>query len=198
MTIVPTGFHVLKVVRIGRRQNTSVFAVAADISGRVLHGIAGEANIPSHDDEILHSEIILPAGISAPWALDRKRLWTLAEEAEKRSDANLATFWEGHLPVGLQDDECKRLAIAFGLFLAGYLNSAVDLAIHMEDGQTRRAKLLALCSAREVLPSGFGDKNRFGISIAQRKKRGLPTSHQTELLELRAAWGSLCEAALKV
>ncbi|MDM8347172.1 MobA/MobL family protein [Pseudochrobactrum sp. sp1633] len=196
MTIASTGFHVLKVVRIGRRQNTSVIAVAADISGQVLHGITREAIILSREDDILHSEIILPAGIDAPWALDRKRLWTLAEEAEKRSDANLATFWEGHLPVFLQEDECKRLAIAFGHFLAGYLNSAVDLAIHMEDGPRRRAKLLALCSAREILPSGFGDKNRFGISIAQRKKRGFPTSHQTELLELRAAWASLCDAAL--
>ncbi|MGI2036327.1 MobA/MobL family protein [Rhizobium panacihumi] len=196
MTIVPTGLHVLKVVRIGRRQNTSVIAVAADKSGQELRGVNGEVHRPSCSRRILQSQIIVPANISAPWAENREHLWTLAEEAEKRSDANLATLWEGHLPSALQNDQCERLASAFGQFLADYLGSAVDLSIQSADADEPTAKLFALCSAREILPSGFGDKNRFGLSMAQRMKRGFPTSHQTELLELRAAWATLCDAAL--
>lgn len=197
MTIVPTGLHVLKVVRIGRRQNTSVIAVAAEKSGQELRGVNGEVHRPSCSHHILQSGIIVPAKISAPWAADREHLWTLAEEAEKRSDANLATLWEGHLPAALQNDQCKRLGSAFGQFLADYLGSAVDLSIQSTDDDQPAQKLFALCSAREIMSSGFGAKNRFGLSMDQRVKRGLPTSHQTELLELRAAWGRLCTAALR-
>lgn len=197
MTIVPTGLHVLKVVRIGRRQNTSVIAVAAENSGQELRGVNGEVHRPSRPRQVLQSQIIVPANVAAPWAGDRERLWTLAEEAEKRSDANLATLWEGHMPATLQHDQCERLASAFGQFLADYLGSAVDQSIQSTDDDRSSAKLFALCTAREILPSGFGDKNRFGLSMPQRIKRGFPTSHQTELLELRAAWASLCTAALQ-
>lgn len=197
MAKISTGLHVLKVVRIGRRQNDTVIAVAADHSGQELKGINGEVHRPSLDRRILRSRIIIPSNVSAPWAFDRERLWTLAEEAEKRSDANLATLWEGHLPATLQNDESERLAEAFGQFLADYLGSAVDLSVHAAVGIQNTDKLFALCSAREILKSGFGEKNRFGLSMAQRIKRGFPTSHQTELLELRAAWASLCDAALQ-
>ncbi|MDR6671230.1 MobA/MobL family protein [Rhizobium sp. 1399] len=197
MSNISTGLHVLKVARIGRRQQDSVIAVAADHSGQELKGVNGKVFRSSRARRILQARIIVPSNISAPWASDRERLWTLAEEAEKRSDANLATLWEGHLPAPLQNDERERLAAAFGQFLSDYLASAVDLSIQASVDDQAPVRFFALCSAREILPAGFGDKNRFGLSMAQRIKRGFPTSHQTELLELRAAWTSLCEAALK-
>lgn len=176
MTTVPTGLHVLKVVRIGRRQSTSVIAVAADNSGQELLGVNGEVHSPSCQHRIILSKILVPTNITAHWANDRERLWLLAEEAEKRSDANLATLWEGHFPASLQQDQCKRLAFTFGQFLADYLGSAVDLSIQSTGDDNTPTKLFALCTAREVQLSGFGDKNRFGLSMAQGMKRGLPTT----------------------
>lgn len=190
----PSGVYILKVLRVGRRQNKSVLAVAADNSTVPLYGLQGEvfcsSRVPFPED----TRIIVPSAVRAPWAMDRQRLWTLAEEAEKRADANLATLWEGHMPPMLSAENARQLSFAFGERLADYLNSAVDLAIQRSANEHQPAKLFALCSAREVHFSGFGDKNRFGLSMKQRIKRGLPTSHQTELLEMREAWAEICAA----
>ncbi|WP_162129817.1 MobA/MobL family protein, partial [Sinorhizobium fredii] len=45
-----------------------------------------------------HTEIVLPEGVSADWALDRSTLWNAAEFAENRKDARVAREFEIALP----------------------------------------------------------------------------------------------------
>ena len=45
----------------------------------------------SRRDGVEHSEILLPGGVGAEWALDRSALWNATETAENRRDAVMMT-----------------------------------------------------------------------------------------------------------
>ncbi|MAN77424.1 MAG: hypothetical protein CML24_09590 [Rhizobiales bacterium] len=82
------------------------------------------------------------------------------------------------------------MAVEFGQHLADYLASIVHLVV-LPAAPTQPAIMQALCTTREAGPDGFGLKDRFNLSVAQRRKRGFPISPRSELTDLRAAWAKI-------
>jgi|TARA_R110002051_G_scaffold61704_1_gene113047 hypothetical protein len=69
------------------------------------------------------------------------------------------------------------MAAEFGQHLADYLASIVHLVV-LPAAPTQPAIMQALCTTREAGPDGFGLKDRFNLSVAQRRKRGFPIPPQ--------------------
>ncbi|MBZ4138292.1 MobA/MobL family protein, partial [Escherichia fergusonii] len=76
---------------ISRGSGRSAVAAAAY---RCAERLTNERDGLVHDftrkQGVEHSEIVLPDGVGADWALDRSALWNAAEFAEKRKDARVA------------------------------------------------------------------------------------------------------------
>ncbi len=104
---------------IARASGRSAVASAAYRAGQCL---TNERDGLTHDftrrDGVEHSEIVLPEGASAEWALDRSALWNATEHAEKRKDARVAREFEIALPHELSQDERLETARAFARDLA--------------------------------------------------------------------------------
>lgn len=185
----------LRVQRISRSKFPSIYQVAADHCGHSI-SFGGEIFDPGRFFKSAHDELLFPTGVNCPALATRQRLWPAVEAAETRSDANLATSWQGHIPEELTGTAANRLAVEFGQYLADYLVSVVHLVVMPASlGETSRMR--ALCTSREVGPDGFGLKNRFNLSVAARQERGFPISPRSELSDLRAAWSEICLAHIE-
>ncbi len=183
-----TEKHVLRVQRISRSKYPSIYQVVADHCGLAL--VVGQATYtPRQHFESAHDTLIFPAGVSCPALATRGRLWPAVEAAETRSDANLATHWKAPIPE-LSGHAATAMAVDFGQYLADYLASVVHLVV-LSAAPGQPARIQALCTTREAGPDGFGLKNRFNLSVAQRRKRGFPISPRSELTDLRAAWARI-------
>lgn len=138
-----------------------------------------------------HSEIVLPDGAQADWALDRSALWNAVEYAEKRSDARVAREFEIALPHELSSGERLSLTRDFARELANRYGAAVDFAIHQPQGESdiRNFHAHVLMTTRTVGPDGLGEK-----TMIERENKWLlnhdhPTSHM-QLRDIRQAWES--------
>ncbi|WP_157928968.1 MobA/MobL family protein [Pararhizobium haloflavum] len=180
----------MRVQRISRSKFKTIYQVVADHCGQPIT-VDGLTYEPQNDFNPSHDELIFPSGVSCPALATRNRLWPAVEAAELRADANLATHWQGVIPAELHGISGNALSVEFGKHLADYLGSVVHLVV-LPPSMAENARLRALCTTREVGPEGFGLKNRFNLSVAQRRKRGFPISPRTELSDLRAAWDRLC------
>ncbi len=179
----------LRVQRISRSKFPSIYQVVADHCGQPLV-IEKTTYTPKQKFKAAHDALIFPAGVSCPALATRGRLWPAVEAAESRSDANLATHWKAPIPNELVGPAATALAIEFGQYLADYLASIVHLVV-LPATSAQPAVMQALCTTREAGPDGFGLKNRFNLSVAQRRKRGFPISPRSELTDLRAAWAKI-------
>jgi hypothetical protein len=185
----------LRVRRISRSKYPAVYQVVADHCGQpILFG--GQVFEPAKTFNPAHDELIVPNGVSCPALATRQRLWPAVEAAETRTDANLATYWQGRIPDDLSGSAANGLAMEFGQYLADYLASVVHLVV-LPASLGEAARMRALCTAREAGPDGFGLKNRFNLSVAQRRKRGFPISPRAEFSDLREAWVQICSAHLE-
>lgn len=189
MSFDVTDPNMLRVQRISRSKYHSIYQVVADHCGQAL-SIDQTSYTPKAAFHPAHDALIFPSGVSCPALATRGRLWPAVEAAEARSDANLATFWQGVIPTNFTALEANALAIEFGQHLADYLGSVVHLVV-LPTSSPETARMRALCTTREVGPEGFGLKNRFNLSVAQRRKRGFPISPRSELTDLRAAWAKI-------
>lgn len=136
-----------------------------------------------------HSEIVLPEGVEADWALDRSRLWNAAEHAENRKDARVAREFEIALPHELTSEQRFSLTQDFARDLANRYGAAVDFAIHQPhtEGDVRNFHAHVLITTRTVGPDGLGEK-----TLIERENKWLlnhdqPTSHM-QLRDIRQAW----------
>jgi ATP-dependent exoDNAse (exonuclease V) alpha subunit len=98
---------------IARSSGRSAVAAAAY---RSASGLLDERDARTHDfrhkADVVHSEILLPAGAPERWA-DRAVLWNAVEAAETRKDAQLAREVEFALPREVRREEGVALARAF-------------------------------------------------------------------------------------
>jgi ATP-dependent exoDNAse (exonuclease V) alpha subunit len=183
---------------ISRASGRSAVAAAAYRAGVTLtNDRDGLMHIYEGRSGIVHAEIVIPAGSSATWALNRSALWNTAEAAERRADARVAREIEIALPHELT--AAQRLAATRELaqHVSDRFGVAVDFAIHTPQGASdiRNYHAHLMMSVRAVEVNGLGAKT----SIERENKwllgRNLPTS-QMQLREIRQAWEGITNRAL--
>ncbi|WP_421418434.1 Ti-type conjugative transfer relaxase TraA [Agrobacterium tumefaciens] len=145
-----------------------------------------------------HSEIVLPQGVPADWALDRSTLWNAAEFAEKRKDARVAREFEIALPHELSTEGRLKAARAFAQDLANRYGAAVDFAIHSpsEHGDIRNYHAHVLMTTREVGKAGLGEKTCLEHKNARLLANGMPTTDM-QLRDIRQAWEGIANRQLQ-
>ncbi|UXU06437.1 Ti-type conjugative transfer relaxase TraA [Agrobacterium tumefaciens] len=145
-----------------------------------------------------HSEIVLPQGVSADWALDRSKLWNAAEFAEKRKDARVAREFEIALPHELSPEGRLKAARAFAQDLANRYGAAVDFAIHSpsEHGDIRNYHAHVLMTTRQVGKAGLGEKTLLEHKNARLLANGMATTDM-QLRDIRQSWEGIANRELQ-
>lgn len=115
----------------------------------------------THKADVVHSEIMLPAG-APDWMADREKLWNAVEKVEKRKDAQLARDFHISLPRELTLEQNIALAREFVQQEFVARGMVADLAIHNDIGKDGQPQphIHVLLSLREITPEGFGQKVR--------------------------------------
>ena len=187
-------FH-LSVKPISRAAGRSATAAAAYRSGQfIVDARTGEVHDYTRKSDIVHSEILVPAG-SPAWAEDRTALWNAAEAAEKRKDARVARDYEVAIPKDLTRAQGIELVRDFSAALVDRYGVAVDFNIHRDDlrkwdgtekgWQGYHAHILT--STRKLGRSGFGEKAEPELSDTKRKSLGL-SDGAAEIEKVRQLW----------
>ena len=145
-----------------------------------------------------HTEIVLPEGVSADWALDRSALWNAAEFAEKRKDARVAREFEIALPHELSAEGRSEAARTFAQDLANRYGAAVDFAIHAphEQGDIRNYHAHVMMTTRQVGESGLGEKTYLEHKNARLLSNGMATTDM-QLRDIRQSWESIANSQLQ-
>ncbi len=183
------------IARSGGR--SAVAAAAYRAAARLTNERDGMTHDFTNKKGVEHAEIVLPAEVSADWAMKRSVLWNAAERAEKRSDARIAREFEIALPHELNPDQRLALTRALAQHLANRYGTAVDFAIHQPDVKSdlRNCHAHLMMTTREVKECGLGDK-----TLLERENRWLLANHmlqsQLQLQELRQAWEHLANRHL--
>ncbi|WP_425962155.1 Ti-type conjugative transfer relaxase TraA [Rhizobium nepotum] len=178
---------------VGRSAGKSaVAAIAYRTASRILNERDGIIHDFTAKQGVLHSEIILPDGVDAGWALDRSVLWNAAEAAERRSDARVAREFEIALPYELTDTERLSLTRAFAAGLANRFGAAVDFAIHVPQGNSDSRNIHAhvVMTTRVITASGLAQKTLIERENRWLTDNGLPTS-QMQMKAVREALADL-------
>jgi Ti-type conjugative transfer relaxase TraA len=183
---------------ISRSSGRSAVAAAAYRSGtRLTNERDGLTHDYTRKGGIEHSEIVLPEGANADWALDREALWNAAELAEKRKDARVAREIEVALPHELSREERLELVRAFSQGLADRYGVAVDFSLHTPDGDMdiRNHHAHIMFTTRQVGEDELGDKTDLERENKWLKARELPTTDE-QVKALRVEWEETTNRAL--
>jgi Ti-type conjugative transfer relaxase TraA len=183
------------VARSGGR--SAVAAIAYRTASRIVNERDGLVHDFTRKTGVVHTEIVLPEGTDARWALDRSVLWNAVEFAEKRRDARLAREFEIALPHELNVDQQLALVRAFAHDLADRHGAAVDFAIHVPGSASdiRNTHAHVMMTTRTVGPDGLGEKTLIERENKWLLNHDLPTS-QMQLREIRQAWETHANRAL--
>jgi ATP-dependent exoDNAse (exonuclease V) alpha subunit len=187
---------------VGRGAGRRATAAAAYRAGeRLRDERSGKLYNYSHRQDVLHTEIFLPAhlgGSANAWAGNRERLWNMAEHAEKRSNSRVAREYQVTLPHELTRAQQIALARGFSRELAERYKIAVDLAVHLprRDGDPRNFHAHLLTTTREVTPRGLAAKAGLDMHPRERRRRELPDSRE-EFRTLRERWATLTNEVLR-
>lgn len=144
-----------------------------------------------------HTEIVLPDGVNANWALDRSSLWNAAEFAEKRKDARVAREFEVALPHELSMDGRIGVVREFAQELANRYGAAVDFAVHAphREGDIRNWHAHVMMTTRQVGEDGLGDKTYLEHKNARLLANGIATTDM-QLRDIRQAWEGIANRQL--
>ncbi|MEV5058568.1 Ti-type conjugative transfer relaxase TraA [Agrobacterium radiobacter] len=183
---------------VGRSAGKSaVAAIAYRTASKILNQRDGITHDFTAKQGVVHTEIILPDGIDAPWALDRSGLWNAAEFAERRCDARVAREFEIALPHELTDSEQLSLTRTFAIDLANRFGAAVDFAIHVPQGKSdgrksdgRNIHAHVVMTTRVITSAGLGEKTLIERENAWLAGRGLPSA-QMQVKQVRQAFAGL-------
>ncbi|SDN73895.1 Ti-type conjugative transfer relaxase TraA [Ensifer sp. YR511] len=175
------------IARSGGR--SAIAAIAYRTATKMLNERDGIVHDFTNKRGVEHSEIVLPDGVEAAWALDRSTLWNAVEKAENRKDARVAREFEVALPHEM--DAADRLALTrdFARDLANRYGAAVDFSIHLPQGESdiRNFHAHVVMTTRVVTEQGLGEK-----TLIERENKWLlnhdqPTSHM-QLRDIRQLW----------
>ncbi|MGK9286651.1 Ti-type conjugative transfer relaxase TraA [Sinorhizobium meliloti] len=145
-----------------------------------------------------HTEIVLPQGVTADWALDRSVLWNAAEFAENRKDARVAREFEIALPHELSAEGRLEAARTFAQDLANRYGAAVDFAVHAphEQGDVRNYHAHVMMTTRQVGETGLGEKTYLEHKNARLLSNGIATTDM-QLRDIRQSWESIANSELQ-
>lgn len=183
---------------VSRSTGRSAVASAAYRSATLLVNVRdGVAHDYRRREGVVHSEIVLPDGVDAAWALDRSALWNAAEAAERRCNARVAREFVLALPHELTADERLGVARSFARELADRYGAAVDFAIHApgREGDVRNHHAHVLMTTRSVTADGLGPKTYLEFANKDLLPQGLPAT-QTQLVDLRRTWEEIANTEL--
>ncbi|EJZ9309685.1 Ti-type conjugative transfer relaxase TraA [Salmonella enterica] len=190
-------FH-LNTNAISRSSGRSAVAAAAYRSGTELADVRqGAVWDYSRKGGIMSAEIVTPDGVPVP---DREQLWNAAEAAEKRKDARTAREWRVALPHELSEQQRYELAMALGKEIANRFGVGADVCIHAPDkeGDDRNFHAHILTTTRKIAHDGsLGEKSNIELENATRKKRGLSTTTQDDIRDMRAYCADLINEHLE-
>ncbi|KAA9371169.1 Ti-type conjugative transfer relaxase TraA [Ochrobactrum quorumnocens] len=178
---------------------SAVAAIAYRAAEKLLNERDGVTHDFSRKKGVLHSQIILPEHVQAPWAYDREKLWNTAEFSEKRKDARVAREFEIALPHELTVAQRLSAARAIAQELANRYESAVDFAIHEphREGDMRNHHVHLLMTVREITPAGLGEKTLIERENKWLLSRNRPTTDM-QIADLRRCWESIANAHLAI
>lgn len=172
------------IARSGGR--SAVAAIAYRTATKMLNERDGMVHDFTRKHGVEHSEIVLPDGVDAAWALDRSVLWNAVERAEHRKDARVAREFEVALPHEIDAADRFALTRDFARDLANRYGAAVDFSIHQPQGESdiRNVHAHMVMTTRVVTEQGLGEK-----TLIERENKWLlnhdqPTSHM-QLREIR-------------
>ncbi|MGF6178273.1 Ti-type conjugative transfer relaxase TraA [Ensifer sp. 4252] len=175
------------IARSGGR--SAVAAIAYRTATKMLNERDGIVHDFTRKQGVEHSEIVLPDGVDAAWALDRSALWNAVEKAENRKDARVAREFEVALPHEMSASDRLALTRDFARDLANRYGAAVDFSIHQPQGDTdiRNVHAHVVMTTRVVTEEGLGEK-----TLIERENKWLlnndqPTSHM-QLRDIRQLW----------
>lgn len=183
----------LSVKPVSRSAGRSATAAAAYRAGckgeKIVDDRTGEIHDYTRKQGVVSTDIVLPDG-APEWATNRAKLWNAAEQAEKRKDACVAREFEVALPAELSAEERRRLAVDFAREMANKEGCAVDVAIHLPNGEhdNRNHHAHILRTTRKVAAEGLGDK-------LDSEKAG--RSRREDLETIRARWAELTNERLR-
>ena len=104
---------------VSRTTGRSAVAAAAYRAAKLLTNERdGLVHDYSRREGVGYSEVLLPEGVDAEWALDRSALWNAAERIENRKDARVAREFVIALPHELSEEGRVSLTRAFAQDLA--------------------------------------------------------------------------------
>ncbi|MCW5631886.1 MAG: MobA/MobL family protein [Rubrivivax sp.] len=186
-------------------RTVSVVAKAAYRSGQRLHDEQQERtyNYRSRAQEVVHAELVLPEGAPAWLQPDsdgtsarrelREELWNRIEQAERRSDSQLAREFVISLPLELEQEQQVGLIRGWCSEQITVHGFVADFAVHRSrDGQNPHAHVL--CTLRPVEGDGFGRKPD---QSGKFHGGGVGFAAKSELEAWRLSWETHCNAALE-
>ncbi|MGF6178364.1 Ti-type conjugative transfer relaxase TraA [Ensifer sp. 4252] len=172
------------IARSGGR--SAVAAIAYRTATKIVNERDGIVHDFTRKQGVEHSEIVLPDGVEAAWALDRSALWNAVEKAENRKDARVAREFEVALPHEMSASDRLALTRDFARDLANRYGAAVDFSIHQPQGDTdiRNVHAHVVMTTRVATEEGLGEK-----TLLERENKWLlnndhPSSHM-QLREIR-------------
>ncbi|MBD9490455.1 Ti-type conjugative transfer relaxase TraA [Ensifer sp. ENS11] len=175
------------IARSGGR--SAVAAIAYRTATKIVNERDGIVHDFTQKRGVEHSEIVLPDGVEASWALDRSALWNAVERAEVRKDARVAREFEIALPHEMSAADRLALTRDFARDLANRYGAAVDFSIHQPQGESdiRNFHAHVVMTTRVVSERGLGEK-----TLIERENKWLlnhdqPTSHM-QLRDIRQLW----------
>jgi Ti-type conjugative transfer relaxase TraA len=189
---------------ISRGKGRSAIAAAAYRSGTALTNEATgkrhdySRRVSSGEIDPGETDILVPEGVAATWALDRSALWNAAEQAERRKDSRVATEILLALPAELDRAQRRALTIEYAQMLADRYGVAVDYAIHppSKAGDQRNHHAHLLMTTRRMSAQGLGERSALEHNEDKRKTLGL-LRRAAEIRNLREEWAQLANRALE-
>lgn len=172
---------------VHRSLGHSAVAAAAYAAGKDLYNARAEKmETYGRKHGVFHTDILAPE--NAPqWVYDRQHLWNLAEQVEKRIDAQTARIFVLALPHELEDEQKIALVDQYVREVLVSQGMVVDIGMHRADrhGDQRNDHVHLVMTMREL----------DGDSFSSRKNREW---NRTEtLLHWREQWASYQNRALE-
>ncbi|GLU26057.1 Ti-type conjugative transfer relaxase TraA [Brucella sp. NBRC 12950] len=178
---------------------SAVAAIAYRAAAKLLNERDGVTHDFSRKEGVIHSQIVLPEHVKAPWAYNREKLWNNAEFAEKRKDARVAREFEIALPHELTAAQRLDAAQAIAQVLANRYESAVDFAVHEphREGDVRNHHVHLMMTVRKVTATGLGEKTLIERENKWLMARNRPTT-DVQIADLRRCWENIANTHLAV
>lgn len=140
----------------GKRQ--SAVAGAAYRSGTSLQdALTGEIHNYVNKCDVYPDEIIAPEGAEA-WVYDRGELWNQHEAKERRKDAQIYREVRVALPKAFKPDQNRSMTCEWVKDIFVSKGMVAHIGFHDLEGVNPHAHIAL--TMRDLLPDGFGNKNR--------------------------------------